>query len=73
MVEKKYNLRLPAELYNALESRAANNMRSVNNEIVIILQRLVSKQEKIEGIEDAEEIANGGRSTPGHSKAVKEA
>lgn len=45
MSEKKYNLRLPEELYNALQDRANINRRSMNNEILIILERHIKSPE----------------------------
>lgn len=44
----KYNLRMPAALYDALARRAAMNRRSLNNEIVIILERYQDVREVLD-------------------------
>lgn len=36
--EKKVALRLPQDVYNAVAARAALHMRSVNNELVVLLK-----------------------------------
>jgi hypothetical protein len=44
----KFNLRLPKDLYDRVTTRAQKNRRSVNNEIVIILDRVCEYEEKID-------------------------
>jgi hypothetical protein len=44
----KFNLRLPKDLYERVTARAQKNRRSVNNEIVVILDRVCDYEEKID-------------------------
>lgn len=45
----KLNLRLPPELKAALEARTVKSKRSLNAEIVWLLEQIIKAQEKIAG------------------------
>ncbi len=45
MAEIRTNLRLPDELYNTIKQLATKDLRSINAEIVILLQEAVAARE----------------------------
>jgi hypothetical protein len=45
MAEIRTNLRLPEELYNAIKQLATKDVRSINAEIVVLLQEAVAARE----------------------------
>jgi len=44
----KLTLRMPVTLYERIGRRSMKNRRSLNNEIVIMLERLVAAEESLE-------------------------
>ena len=53
----RYNLRLPAELRSAVEARAKGHLRSINNEIIILLKLgLVNRTEESNALNAADKI-----------------
>ena len=53
----RFNLRLPDNLRGAVEKRAETHLRSVNNEIVILLKMgLVNEVEESKALNDADKF-----------------
>lgn len=69
----RFNLRLPDNLRGAVEKRAETHLRSVNNEIVILLKiGLVNEVEESKALSDADKlIARAKRAKRAKSKAWK--
>ena len=44
----KFNLRIPTALYESLGRRAVKNRRSLNNEIIVILERYEAAEESLQ-------------------------
>ena len=60
----RFALRLPPELYEALQALAARDRRSVNGQIVYILDRYVEEQGRGEG------QSHRGENVPGKMRAA---
>ena len=55
--EKRFSLRLPNDLRDAIENRAEGRLRSINNEIVILLKLgLVNETEESKALKAADEL-----------------
>jgi len=53
----RFNLRLPDNLRGAVEKRAGNHLRSVNNEIVVLLKMgLANETEETKALSDADKL-----------------
>ena len=53
----RFNLRLPDNLRGAVEKRAETHLRSVNNEIVVLLKMgLVNKVEESKALSNADKL-----------------
>lgn len=58
-LERQFHLRLPKEIHSKTKQRAKSNCRSLNAEIVLIIERELAKPAKIKGFrDDAEQLAN---------------
>ena len=45
MKEKKFTLRISEDLLDSLKTRSEQNRRSINNEILVILERYIATKE----------------------------
>ena len=55
--EKRFSLRLPNDLRDAIENRAEGRLRSINNEIVILLKLgLANEKEESKALKTADEL-----------------
>ncbi|EMP7134736.1 Arc family DNA-binding protein [Serratia marcescens] len=58
-LERQFHLRLPKEIHSKIKQRAKSNCRSLNAEIVLIIERELAKPAKIKGFrDDAERLAH---------------
>lgn len=56
--QARFALRLPQEIYAALQDLAARDRRSVNGEIVYIIERFIAEERRADG-DGGEEAAPG--------------
>jgi len=57
MTTKRFLLRLPLDLYDAVEARAQKHLRSVNNEIITLLKLgMVNERDEAEALDAANKV-----------------